>query len=232
MEYSSSQSINNDFSNGIRDKIISYIIDEDIKKKLLELLERLTLCLDILNIDYWLDGGSLLGLYRHGGVIPWDEDIDIGIQLSDSYKIEEHLEFFKSCGISIKKNRTNAYFQADNNIECPGELDKTIHIDIFLYELNIEDNSLYNTDCRFRDNDIESGHCNMIYNKNKLFPTQYYKFENIEVKAPLNIKEILNLNLGDDYMKVARIKKNNVFICSIDLEDEMFKDLFRVVSHE
>ena len=52
-------------------------------KILLEELSYISILLKEWNIPFWITAGTLLGAARNKHIIPWDDDIDVGIFLSD-----------------------------------------------------------------------------------------------------------------------------------------------------
>lgn len=60
------------------------------------------------DIDYFLCGGSAIGVLRHGGFIPWDDDIDVGMSRKDYDKF-----------LAIAKAQYSDRYTVVNNQENP-----------------------------------------------------------------------------------------------------------------
>ena len=44
---------------------------------------------------FWIPSGNTVGFYKYNGHIPWDDDIDIGFQIEDSF--EDYITFLINC---------------------------------------------------------------------------------------------------------------------------------------
>lgn len=55
------------------------------------MLEAVANCLQKQNIRFYLLGGSCIGALRHGGFVPWDDDVDIAIMRCDFAAAEKAL---------------------------------------------------------------------------------------------------------------------------------------------
>ena len=92
------------------DKYIKFIYTPEKHKKLLKLMKKLDKKLSERKVDYWITAGSLLGFKRNGGIIPWDDDIDICVNQKDIHKITDLLQKEPGWGNSLYKFKGDDVF--------------------------------------------------------------------------------------------------------------------------
>lgn len=73
----------------------------------LVVLEKIDSICEKYGISYFADWGTLLGAVRHGGYIPWDDDLDIGMKRADYARFLSVAEKELPSGYRILNSRTN-----------------------------------------------------------------------------------------------------------------------------
>ncbi|MEE1280512.1 MAG: LicD family protein [Oscillospiraceae bacterium] len=127
----------------------------------LNLLQKLLCVLEKYNIPYFASGGTLLGAVRHGGFIPWDDDIDIMMLREDFDRLcavapneFEHPYFFQT--FYTDKGYFRGHAQLRNSLTTaalPAEALKVpfnqgIFIDIFPLDSVPNNEAVFKAQCR------------------------------------------------------------------------------------
>ncbi len=114
-----------------------------VQHRMVEMLIEVDKICSKYNIEYYLDAGSLLGAVRHGGFIPWDDDLDIVVprkdfkrlskalmkELPSSMAYQDRFTDWNFPSVIAKVRDRNSYFYEE---ECTDRFkEKGIFIDIF-----------------------------------------------------------------------------------------------------
>lgn len=115
-----------------------------MQKKQLEMLHELDRVCRKNNLKYALSSGTCLGAVRHGGFIPWDDDIDVYMSWSDAEKLVKVKSDFQE-KYFVQSYKTDPDFPSthyrlcDSSTSCFLEENKNLNInhgifiDIYIY---------------------------------------------------------------------------------------------------
>lgn len=81
------------------------------QERMLELLCEIDRICQKHGIRYWLSSGTLIGAVRHGGFIPWDDDLDIEMMREDYDRLMDILPTELPSTMALQNHRTDhTYF--------------------------------------------------------------------------------------------------------------------------
>jgi GR25 family glycosyltransferase involved in LPS biosynthesis len=143
-------------------------------------------------IKYWVTRGSFLGAVRHKGIIPWDDDIDVGILSEDSKKFTDLLPYFKKCNYSVTKMTCGyKFFKNSGRRRLTDEYENHYsypYLDIYIYSSS-DDGETFKSKRPKED----------MFSKNNLYPLKEYSFGSFIVFGPSNYKEYFDTMFGTDW---------------------------------
>ena len=115
--------------------------------KMLGILEEIDKLCRAHNISYWIEGGTLLGALRHGGFIPWDDDVDISMLRSDYDRFIEVAAKELPPHLFLQTRKTDPSFHhreckvrdlnsfiADGGDDTGADYQKGLFVDVFPYD--------------------------------------------------------------------------------------------------
>lgn len=153
------------------------------------------------NIPYWVDCGTCLGTYRHEGVIPWDNDIDIAVLEPDFENIKRALnkldpeKYIVFDWSSRDKPKTYLKVHVKNS---------DILIDLYHYRIDPENNTLgyilSNEDNLFLSESwrARERHYKIPVSFDLIFPLKRARFDGIDVLVPNKMEEYLMVRYGQN----------------------------------
>lgn len=175
--------------------------DENLLNRDKKVLQEIGEILNEAGIPWWVDCGTCLGAHRYGGVIPWDEDIDIAILRPD----------FENVRKALNRLDPKQYFVQDwSSRDFPKSFIKIYlretqsTLDIYCFDVHPEKNELqfvFSLENHFFFPEwwkIRERRFKIPVSTDAVFPLKKALFDGVEVFVPNDTKKYLQRIYGEN----------------------------------
>ncbi|AYV84592.1 MAG: phosphorylcholine metabolism protein LicD [Hyperionvirus sp.] len=176
--------------------------DPKVIYKLYKMIYAVKRVLEIYEINYWMEGGTLLGAVRHQGIIPWDEDADFQIFDTDEHKIQNIYEPLDRLGYTMQHTWWGYKIFPKDGAPIKGFCWKFPGLDIFVVEvIKTSNETEYTIQYKYPEAKKHFGKC--THPLKDLYPLKDYKFGAYTLKGPRSPYQYLDNCYDSDWNTVA-----------------------------
>lgn len=197
-----------------------WLLQDGVARELKSMYSQFKQVCDQHHLPFWASGGTLLGWKRHGGFIPWDDDIDVYMKRSDlkrllSASVREalrahHLDLFCHSHF-FKKPTLIKLCRTDEN----GKPLRHVFVDILFWKCcsakDIYAKWATCTNSVLKYDDQCQHKFTGIFKECDIFPLREETFEDISMWIPHHPTNLLKAQYGNDVLTTYKQKKLHAF---------------------
>jgi hypothetical protein len=147
-------------------------------------------------LPYWIDGGSILGAIRNKGIIPWDDDLDIGILKKDEKRFLRLRSVLGRAGYSITPVWFGYKIFYSDRPFIDGFDYSFPFMDVFIFDL-------IDGEYKLAQDEAREMWPKESWPKDDLFPLKPYRLGEIIAMGPAKHLDYLNKMYGNDWNEIA-----------------------------